>query len=58
MNILMQHTPAARKKNAMAINWLKKNDLAVAGSVEIILSGGMLRRVAENERAAVYILLK
>ena len=57
-DILLQHTPNSLKKQAQNIGWLKRFDLAMSGSVEIMRSNDMLRRVGENERPAVCVVLK
>lgn len=57
-DILLQHTPISLKKQAKEIGWLKRHDIAMSGPVEIMRSNGVLRRVGENERPAVYVVLK
>jgi hypothetical protein len=57
-DILLQHTPASKKKEAREISRLKLYDLAMSRPVEIMRDSGALRRTTENERPAVYVLLK
>ena len=57
-DILIQHSPTKKKKEAESIAWLKKREIAMDRPVEIMLGGGILRRTPENEHPAVYVLLK
>ena len=57
-DILLQHTPASLKKDAKAISWLKRHDLAMTRPVEIMRDNGVLRRVTDNEHPSVYVVLK
>lgn len=57
-DILIQHTPASMKKDAQAIGWLKRHDIAMGGPVEIMRSNGTLRKIADNERPTAYVVLK
>jgi len=56
--ILIQHTPAKMKKDAQAICWLKRHDLAMGGPVEIMRGNSTLRKIADNERPTSYVLLQ
>ena len=57
-DILVQHTPAQMKKDAKAVGWLKRHDIAMSGPVEIMRSSGMLRRVVDNEHPTMYVVLR
>lgn len=57
-DILVQHSPAAKKKEAESIAWLAKREIAMDRPVEIMLGSGALRRTSENEHPAAYVLLK
>jgi len=54
--ILLQHTPAAMKKEAESIAWLKMFD-AINAPVSLMLDAGTLGRAAENEHPTAYIVL-
>ncbi|MCL1882557.1 MAG: hypothetical protein FWF81_02225, partial [Defluviitaleaceae bacterium] len=56
-DILVQHSPASKKKEAEAIAWLKKREISMDRPVEIMLGSGALRRTLENEHPAAYVLL-
>jgi RNA polymerase sigma factor (sigma-70 family) len=55
-DILVQHTPASKKKDAETIGWLRTRDIAMNRPVEIMMGSGALRRTTENERATCYVL--
>ena len=57
-DILVQHSPASKKKEVESIGWLKIRDLAMDRPVEIMLGSGALRRTADNERPTSYVVLK
>jgi RNA polymerase sigma factor (sigma-70 family) len=57
-DILVQHSPATKKKEAKSIAWLKKREISMDRPVEIMLGSGELRRTSENEHPAAYVVLK
>jgi DNA-directed RNA polymerase specialized sigma24 family protein len=56
-DVLMQHTPAQKKKSAKEIVWLKRHYFAMSAPVEIMQSNNTLRRVPHSEHPAAYIVL-
>lgn len=57
-DILIQHSPAAKKNEAESIAWLKKREISMDRPVEIMLGSGALRRTLESEHPAAYVVLK
>ncbi|MCL1843684.1 MAG: sigma-70 family RNA polymerase sigma factor [Defluviitaleaceae bacterium] len=57
-DILVQHSPASKKKEAESIAWLKKREFSMDRPVEIMLGSGALRRTSETEHPAAYVVLK
>lgn len=56
--VLSQHTPAAKKKDAAEIAFLRKHFIAMKRPVEIMRDSGALRRFSEGEHPMTYALLK
>jgi len=56
--ILLQHTPANKKKEAAEIAFLIKHHLAMRNPIEIMLGSGSLRAFTTNEHPTTYITLK
>jgi hypothetical protein len=54
--ILAQHSPSALKNEAQEIAFLRRHNIALSGSVDILLGRGILRPPAENEHPTVYVL--
>ena len=55
--LLVQHTPAALRKEAEGIAWLRMFD-AITAPAQILLDSGALGRAAENEHPTAYVVLQ